>query len=138
MDEAISPTTEIEMQDLEVATHRPSIVRDFGHSSVSTVIPADEEDLERGTSVNQRLIVQDPASEPAAQPHGRNDSVTTIDVLEDEKQRGIHWPSPLSMVIYFIVGFVAALSHHFYYCSYNGIQVGNDVQQQWVLRFVSP
>jgi hypothetical protein len=47
---------------------------------------------------------------------------------------GIYWKSPLMMAAFFLVGVIASISHHFYYSSLNGKQVGNDNAQQWALR----
>ena len=47
---------------------------------------------------------------------------------------GIYWKSPLAMAAFFLIGVIASISHHFYYLSLDGKQVGNDNTQQWALR----
>jgi len=69
---------------------------------------------------------------------------TAVDLAELEGPRprptikhhqGIYWRSPISMVSFLLFGVLASVSHHFYYSSLDGKQVGNDRQQQWSLRF---
>ena len=47
---------------------------------------------------------------------------------------GIYWKSPLTMAAFFLIGVITSISHHFYYLSLDGKQVGNDNTQQWALR----
>lgn len=54
----------------------------------------------------------------------------------EEQPRGIYWPSPISMAMFFISGFLACLAHHLVYRSLDRQEVGSDSQQQWVLRHV--
>jgi hypothetical protein len=48
--------------------------------------------------------------------------------------RGIYWRSPIYMVAFLLFGILAAVSHHVFYASLDGHQVGNDREQQWNLR----
>jgi hypothetical protein len=51
-----------------------------------------------------------------------------------ELHEGIYWPSPKAMGAFFLLGFTASLSHHFYYNHLDGEEVGGDHAQQWALR----
>ena len=57
---------------------------------------------------------------------------------EEPIHKGIYWWSPIAMVTFFLLGVLTPFMHHFYYTILNGRQVGNDLQQQWALRFESP
>ncbi|KAG0646652.1 hypothetical protein D0Z07_7475 [Hyphodiscus hymeniophilus] len=65
-------------------------------------------------------------------------TVTFFKDLERQDTRhhqGIYWRSPLMMVAFFLSGVTSSVSHHFYYSSLDGKQVGNDNSQQWALRW---
>lgn len=64
-------------------------------------------------------------------------TITSITDLERQTTRhheGIYWRSPVTMVAFFLFGIIASISHHVYYSSLDGNQVGNDNSQQWALR----
>lgn len=52
----------------------------------------------------------------------------------EDHPRGIYWRSPISMVVFFISGFLACLAHHLVYLALDRKEVGSDNKQQWVLR----
>lgn len=53
----------------------------------------------------------------------------------EKHHQGIYWRSPIGMVSFLLFGVLASVSHHLYYSSLDGKQVGNDNDQQWALRF---
>lgn len=46
---------------------------------------------------------------------------------------GIGWGVPLTMVLFFVAGVLAAFGHHYYYFRLDGTTAGNVGAQQWVL-----
>ena len=64
-------------------------------------------------------------------------TITSLTDLERQTSRhheGIYWKSPISMAAFFLLGIISSISHHFYYASLDGRQVGDDNAQQWALR----
>jgi hypothetical protein len=48
----------------------------------------------------------------------------------------IHWRSPFTMFAFFFAAVISGVSHHVYYSSLAGKQVGSDDSQQWAPRSV--
>lgn len=58
----------------------------------------------------------------------RHDSIEPIDSW------GVHWFTPVSMIVLLLLGLGSALGHHLYYSTLNKQQAGTAAQQQWVTR----
>ena len=80
--------------------------------------------------------IQSEASEDILSGHPTGDTDLKIQrrVPAEMHHRGIYWRSPIYMVAFLIFGIMAAISHHVFYSSLDGHQVGNDREQQWNLR----
>ena len=50
-------------------------------------------------------------------------------------QKGIHWRSPITMILAFLLGLGSALALHGYYSFLDGKKVGDSFQQQNALRY---
>jgi hypothetical protein len=70
----------------------------------------------------------------SAYPTRDADLKTQTSVPAEMHHRGIYWRSPIYMVAFLLFGILAAVSHHVFYASLDGHQVGNDREQQWNLR----
>jgi hypothetical protein len=70
----------------------------------------------------------------SAYPTRDADLKTQTPVPAEMHHRGIYWRSPIYMVAFLLFGILAAISHHVFYASLDGHQVGNDREQQWNLR----
>lgn len=70
----------------------------------------------------------------SAYPTRDADLKTQTPVPAEMHHRGIYWRSPICMVAFLLFGILAAVSHHVFYASLDGRQVGNDREQQWNLR----
>jgi hypothetical protein len=71
---------------------------------------------------------------------GKSSAIAAMELASSEitnRHEGIYWPSPIAMVMFFLFGLLASCTHHIYYHSLAGKQVGNDSEQQWALRFFS-
>lgn len=52
----------------------------------------------------------------------------------NEVRWGIHWYTPTTMALLFILGVASAVSHHVYYSQLDQTTAGNADQQQWVIQ----
>jgi len=72
-----------------------------------------------------------------ADEHSHNNSLTsTVKATNKEHHRGIYWPTPAKMVLFYILGLSCSFAHHYYYRSRDGKMVGTSDDQQWALRYV--
>lgn len=80
--------------------------------------------------------IQSEGSEDILSAHPTRDTELKIQppVPAEMHHRGIYWRSPIYMVAFLVLGIAAAFSHHIFYSSLDGHQVGNDWEQQWNLR----
>jgi len=94
--------------------------------SISSSMEPDNPDIATSASATSRRPV----------PHSRNNSLIPTIPFTSEAHRGIYWPTPIKMVLFFIFGLMCSISHHLYYASRDGMKVGSSEDQQWALRYV--
>jgi hypothetical protein len=51
-----------------------------------------------------------------------------------DPRRRIYWKVPILLVTTFILGVASALGHHFLYKHYDGREVGDTSEQEWIIR----
>ncbi|KAI9647681.1 hypothetical protein NHQ30_004066 [Ciborinia camelliae] len=66
---------------------------------------------------------------------GEDDLVENSEPSHQHYHDGIFWRSPIFMGGNLMIGIVASVSHHIFYSSMVGKQVGDDYSQQWILRY---
>lgn len=44
---------------------------------------------------------------------------------------GIHWVTPASVILLFVLGTLSAIGHHFHYAALHDTRVGSETQQRW-------
>jgi hypothetical protein len=91
----------------------------------------------RGEKRNYSVgTIQSGASEEILSAYPTRDTILKMQppVPAEMHHRGIYWRSLIYMVVFLIFGILAAISHHVFYSSLDGHQVGNDREQQWNLR----
>lgn len=49
----------------------------------------------------------------------------------NDVQWGIHWSTPASVILLFILGTTSAIGHHLHYDALHGTKVGTEAQQRW-------
>lgn len=110
------------MSDLRSPALRPSFSRGSTTTSYSSADTARETLLGTPTTKNSFF---------------RTWFATSADLLSipgsHDVKWGIHWKTPVSMIMFFLFGALSAATHHIYYRMLHGTDVGNASRQQWVL-----
>lgn len=142
-----------EMADQTINSHEATVAQGAGDPIELTQygdIPAVTQDPRRLSIPTIRV---EPVAESICPSNDRTHSVSMVQTDVTEKllstpriseidlegqptshHEGIYWKSPLTMAAFFLIGVIASISHHFYYLSLDGKQVGDDNTQQWALR----
>lgn len=121
-----SPSAKSQSMDQPTQFEEPA-----NSESVSFIKPDDLDENVSKTSASVALLEL-----KATEEHDKSRRASDADTIKTYHQ-GIYWRSPITMVTFFLVGVFVSVGHHLYYHSLVGQAVGDNTDQELVIRSAS-